>query len=807
MTSQDSSLQSSNTEFSPNQQAVVTPWKVIGQVDYSLLVEQFGAEMLDAATIERFQLITGKSMHPWIRRGIFFSHRCFNDILDAYENKQTIFLYTGRGPTSDALHIGHLIPFMFTKWLQEVLDCYLVIQISDDEKFYFKEMEFEAIHQLGFENAKDIIAVGFNPEKTFIFSNRDYRFSTSEYEGLVAEMNKRVSFKTLQKVFGFDEHSNIGMISWPVYQTAAAFYQAYPHLFPKGKKSLCLVAYAIDQDPYFRLARNLAKKLTNSSISREVFYAPCSIMCTFLPPLTGFKNEDSGKMSSSISNQSTIFLIDDATTITSKVKQFAFSGGGGNGSLADHRKYGGKPEIDIPCLMLRYFEDNDSILQHVEEGFRRGEITCGQTKEMLINKLIYLITKHQEQRTLVTDQIVEFFYSKWKFMKVPLDIYAKRPIMSYPGTKLNSEMIPIISENIIKQLNNIGTHTQGFDAEGGFEVSQNAELQYIYWIGQLFYKNSKNISEVIDGHFTAGATESNIEGLWILRNMFLSTNRSEIYVYMTRLTHYSIVKACNLIGIPQQHQKIIPLNEKTEMNREILQNLVKTFDQSKGHIIVLTLGTTITGSCDKIRKINEICQILDKDCCAIHIDAAFGGHSLPFLTDKPYGFENDRVMTIALDAHKNGGLPYPAGIFLCRKNLQNYIQLNVPYILGHSDNTVSGSRSAIPAIVGQWFINQIGFEGQKLIIENCMNAKNELLKRLPLKYIRLLPHSKYINQIAIEFYNISENKRVFLEKKYELRSTNIDGAKIYKILVMPHVIPLVDQFINDVSLEEISSTN
>jgi len=36
-------------------------------------------------------------------------------ILDAYEAKKPFFLYTGRGPSSESMHLGHLIPFLFTK--------------------------------------------------------------------------------------------------------------------------------------------------------------------------------------------------------------------------------------------------------------------------------------------------------------------------------------------------------------------------------------------------------------------------------------------------------------------------------------------------------------------------------------------------------------------------------------------------------------------------------------------------------------------------------------------------------------------
>lgn len=39
-----------------------------------------------------------------------------------------------QGPSSEALHLGHLIPFMFTQYLQEAFQAPLVIQLTDDEK-------------------------------------------------------------------------------------------------------------------------------------------------------------------------------------------------------------------------------------------------------------------------------------------------------------------------------------------------------------------------------------------------------------------------------------------------------------------------------------------------------------------------------------------------------------------------------------------------------------------------------------------------------------------------------------------------
>ena len=55
-----------------------------------------------------------------------------------------------------------------------MFDVPLVIQLTDDEKFLWKDLSVEEAHRLAFENAKDIIAVGFDEEKTFIFSDIAY---------------------------------------------------------------------------------------------------------------------------------------------------------------------------------------------------------------------------------------------------------------------------------------------------------------------------------------------------------------------------------------------------------------------------------------------------------------------------------------------------------------------------------------------------------------------------------------------------------------------------------------------------------
>ena len=118
--------------------------------------------------------VTGKPLHPLLRRGIFFSHRELEGILERHEKEKPFYLYTGRGPSSSSLHIGHMVPFIFCKYLQDAFNVPIVIQLTDDEKFLWKDLTLEECQKFARDNAKDIIAVGFDINKTFIFSNTDY---------------------------------------------------------------------------------------------------------------------------------------------------------------------------------------------------------------------------------------------------------------------------------------------------------------------------------------------------------------------------------------------------------------------------------------------------------------------------------------------------------------------------------------------------------------------------------------------------------------------------------------------------------
>jgi len=365
---------------------IVTPWEVKGEVDYDKLVKEFGTNLISDNLINKIEKHAGK-LHYMLKRKIFFSHRDLDILLKEYEQGKKFALYTGRGPSGHT-HIGHLIPWIFTKWLQDVFDAPLYFQITDDEKFLCKpNLSKEKTTSLGYENALDLIALGFDPKKTFIFVDTDY--SKTLYN-VAIQIAKKVTASNAKSVFGFTNETNIGMYFWPAMQAAPCF---LPSIL-SGEKIRTLIPAAIDQDPYWRIARDVAPKLG--------YPKTAAIHCTFLPALTG----PSGKMSTSEGEQSTIFTTDDEKTVKNKVMKYAFSGG--KDTLEEHRKHGGNPDIDISYQWLRFLEEDDKKLKKIYDDYSSGKLLSGELKQILVDKLNNFLKKHRENKEKAKKQLHKF---------------------------------------------------------------------------------------------------------------------------------------------------------------------------------------------------------------------------------------------------------------------------------------------------------------------------------------------------------------------------------------------------------------
>ncbi|MFO8016604.1 MAG: tryptophan--tRNA ligase [Candidatus Woesearchaeota archaeon] len=367
--------------------AVVTPWEVKGDIDYDKLVKEFGTQPIDSKLLKRIKKHTG-DIHYMLRRGIFFSHRDMNWLLDEYEKGNKFFLYTGRAP-SGGVHLGHLVPWMFTKWLQDKFGVELWFQFPDEEKFLFNEkLTLKDTEYFTKENAYDIIALGFDPKKTKFLI--DTKHAGVMYKEAV-KVAKRITFSTTKAAFGFNNSTNIGSIFYTTMQAVPAF---LPSVL-KGKNIPCLIPLAIDQDPHFRVSRDVMPKLGHNK--------PAIIHSRFMPGLMG----PGGKMSASEA-ETAIYTTDSPETVRKKIMKYAFSGG--RETVEEHRKRGGNPDVDVSYQWLTFLEEDDNKLKRIYDDYKSGAMLTGELKQILVDKVNGFLAGHQERREKARDRFEDFLF-------------------------------------------------------------------------------------------------------------------------------------------------------------------------------------------------------------------------------------------------------------------------------------------------------------------------------------------------------------------------------------------------------------
>ncbi|KAI3967593.1 hypothetical protein MKW92_003468 [Papaver armeniacum] len=361
--------QTNNEEQQEEEKQIVTPNEVKGRINYDKLVDEFGCQRIDETLIDRLERVTKRPAHKG----------------------EKFYLYTGRGPSSEALHLGHLIPFMFTKYLQDAFKVPLVIQLTDDEKYVYKNLSVEETKRLARENAKDIIACGFDISRTFIFSDFGY-VGGGFYENAIKVLGNTTG-NQMHGTFGITLADSSAKFIFPGLQAAPSFPGSFPHLFMGKDKLRCLIPCAIDQDPYFRITRDVAPKLG--------YQKPALIESSFLPALQG----NTGKMSASIPS-SAIYVTDSADNIKIKVNK-ADTGGGV--SLKEQQEHGANLDKDIPFKYLEFFLEDDAELEHIKQAYGSGKMLSGDIKDRLAKVLTQLVEKHCQARAAVTDEMVDAF--------------------------------------------------------------------------------------------------------------------------------------------------------------------------------------------------------------------------------------------------------------------------------------------------------------------------------------------------------------------------------------------------------------
>lgn len=350
---------------------VVTPWEVRGVVDYDRLIRDFGTQPITGALAKKMEDLLGNAAYL-IRRKIFFSHRDLNLILDDHAKGRGMFLYTGRGP-SGPMHIGHIIQFYFTKWLQDKFHAPAYIQITDDEKFLEEKrnLSYEETQRWAAENILEIAAVGFDPDRTFILQDTDF---VGHAYPLILKIARKINYSVAKSVFGFSGETNIGFSFYPSIQIL-------PSMLEKRR---CLIPSAIDQDPFWRIQRDIAESMG--------YYKAAAVHSKFLPALTGVED----KMSSS-QPETTINLTDDDKTVRRKIYRYAFSGG--QATREEHMRKGGNTDVDVPFQWLyMFFEPDNKKIEQIRAEYVKGQLLTGDLKDILIEKVTSFLNDHRNRK-------------------------------------------------------------------------------------------------------------------------------------------------------------------------------------------------------------------------------------------------------------------------------------------------------------------------------------------------------------------------------------------------------------------------
>ena len=194
------------------------------------------------------------------------------------------------------------------------------------------------------------------------------------------------------------------------------------------------------------------------------------------------------------------------------------------------------------------------------------------------------------------------------------------------------------------------------------------EKQLISWFCQLFQHKY--------GHFTHGSTYANLEALWQARE---HVNNHSTIVYGSQDAHYSIEKACRILGL---QFKPIATNERGELSVEALHHACQH------HPPLAIVATAGTSSCGAVDSIADCVALAKKFACWCHIDAAWGG-VLMLTSQAPLLNGIEFADSVSFDPHKALSQPRPCGVLLYQRPLDSISDID--YLMHDPKQTLSGS--------------------------------------------------------------------------------------------------------------------
>lgn len=264
----------------------------------------------------------------------------------------------------------------------------------------------------------------------------------------------------------------------------------------------------------------------------------------------------------------------------------------------------------------------------------------------------------------------------------------------------------------------------------------------IYQNNQAFYGEHVQNTETSLGVFTTGGTTANMTALWVARNNifspkdgFSSIEKDGLYhamqahdlervvVLVSKRGHYSLKKACGLLGLGNNNIIPIDVDEHRSIDLDKLQTTITELRRdrkTKIAAVVGIAGATETGIIDPLDKLATICN---QNKIHFHVDAAWGG---PVLLSEKYrhllgGIE--KADSITIDCHKQFYMPMTAGMvyFKDPTALDSIVYharyVNRPGSVDLGIKSLEGSREANSLILDS-ALKIMGSNGYALMIEH-----------------------------------------------------------------------------------------
>ncbi|WP_048191583.1 tyrosine decarboxylase MfnA [Methanobacterium sp. SMA-27] len=313
---------------------------------------------------------------------------------------------------------------------------------------------------------------------------------------------------------------------------------------------------------------------------------------------------------------------------------------------------------------------------------------------------------------------------------------------------------------------------------GLFKGTKAMEDEVINLLGDLLGKQD------IHGHIITGGTEANIMAMRAARNSAKLENPGikDPEIIVPKSAHFSFKKAADMLCLNIMEAKL-------DSDYKVDVNSIEEMLSKNTVAVVAVAGTTELGKVDPVEDISNICL---ENNIYLHVDAAFGGYSIPFLTEIGYefpkfDFELKGVCSITIDPHKMGLAPIPTGGILFReKKYLDAMSIETPYLTEDRQSTIVGTRTGASTAATWALMKYLGREGYKKVSNQCMEITKLLYEGIIESGFEVVTEPQ-LNIVAFKSKDISVDE---LAKRLENLGWAVSKSsypRAIRVIVMPHI--------------------